>query len=295
MSGGDEQRAPARACGWSSRRPLQLTCRTATPCCHPPTHHAQVSAAVSPDNEQTNSFRECVLIRHPRRDGEYAFAFITGQTVLQVRGARWRSGRACRCGRALLLSCWGLPCAAGRAPQAADLPRVCTAAAPRPQTAEGERTLYCCYVPTSEQAPRAFQHTCLGAGRRAGGAPAWAASPCPHLPGMTKCMGGTSRLPLLPSCTPAHRLPLPCTSPLRSPAWLQTMSTLETSSCWGMPISSATTCLVRAVVESWRRRLTTHTDWQTSHCIAHAGGGGWRCARTHDTLLCCVWSGRPPR
>ena len=28
--------------------------------------------------------RECVIIRHPRRDGEYAFAFITGQTLLQL-------------------------------------------------------------------------------------------------------------------------------------------------------------------------------------------------------------------
>lgn len=44
----------------------------------------QVSAAVSPDNEQANSFRECVIIRHPRRDGEFAFAFITGQTLLQT-------------------------------------------------------------------------------------------------------------------------------------------------------------------------------------------------------------------
>ncbi len=44
----------------------------------------QVSAAVSPDNEATNSFRECVIIRHPRRDCEFALAFITGQTVLQV-------------------------------------------------------------------------------------------------------------------------------------------------------------------------------------------------------------------
>lgn len=25
-----------------------------------------------------------MIIRHPRRDGEFAFAFITGQTVLQV-------------------------------------------------------------------------------------------------------------------------------------------------------------------------------------------------------------------
>ncbi|KFM27995.1 hypothetical protein F751_0681 [Auxenochlorella protothecoides] len=41
----------------------------------------QVSAAVSPDNEATHSFRECVLIRHPRH-GEYAFGFITGQTKM---------------------------------------------------------------------------------------------------------------------------------------------------------------------------------------------------------------------
>jgi uncharacterized membrane protein len=37
----------------------------------------QVSTAVSPD-EATNSFRECVLVRHPR-DGSYAFGFITGK------------------------------------------------------------------------------------------------------------------------------------------------------------------------------------------------------------------------
>lgn len=43
----------------------------------------QVSGAVNPANESTASFRECVLIRHPRH-GEYAFAFITGTTVLQV-------------------------------------------------------------------------------------------------------------------------------------------------------------------------------------------------------------------
>ncbi|BDA46066.1 Protein LIKE COV 2 [Coccomyxa sp. Obi] len=42
----------------------------------------QVSSAVNPANESTASFRECVLIRHPRH-GEYAFAFITGTTVLQ--------------------------------------------------------------------------------------------------------------------------------------------------------------------------------------------------------------------
>ncbi len=40
----------------------------------------QISAAVSPDNA-ANSFRECVVIRHPR-SGEYALAFITGQTTL---------------------------------------------------------------------------------------------------------------------------------------------------------------------------------------------------------------------
>ena len=55
----------------------------------------QVSAAVSPDNEATNSFRECVIIRHPRRDGEFAFAFITGQTVLQVGGPP--AGALCCC------------------------------------------------------------------------------------------------------------------------------------------------------------------------------------------------------
>ena len=44
----------------------------------------QVSAAVNPANETTQSFRECVLIRHPR-NGEYAFGFITGSTLLQVR------------------------------------------------------------------------------------------------------------------------------------------------------------------------------------------------------------------
>ncbi|DBA93546.1 hypothetical protein WJX82_008734 [Trebouxia sp. C0006] len=42
----------------------------------------QVSAAVNPANETTQSFRECVLIRHPR-NGEYAFGFITGSTLLQ--------------------------------------------------------------------------------------------------------------------------------------------------------------------------------------------------------------------
>ena len=44
----------------------------------------QVSAAVNPSNETAQSFRECVIIRHPRH-GEFAFGFITGQTTLQVR------------------------------------------------------------------------------------------------------------------------------------------------------------------------------------------------------------------
>lgn len=44
---------------------------------------AQVSGAVNPSNETSASFRECVIIRHPRH-GEYAIGFITGQTLLQV-------------------------------------------------------------------------------------------------------------------------------------------------------------------------------------------------------------------
>ncbi len=50
----------------------------------------QVSAAVNPANESTKSFRECVIIRHPRA-GEFAFAFVTGQTVLQVGGQPHKS------------------------------------------------------------------------------------------------------------------------------------------------------------------------------------------------------------
>lgn len=45
---------------------------------------AQVSAAVNPANEGSQSFQECVLIRHPRH-GEFAFGFITGSTSLRVR------------------------------------------------------------------------------------------------------------------------------------------------------------------------------------------------------------------
>ncbi|KAL6762059.1 hypothetical protein V8C86DRAFT_715890 [Haematococcus lacustris] len=43
----------------------------------------QVSAALNPDNEAAKAFQECVLIRHPRQ-GEFAWAFITGRTVLQA-------------------------------------------------------------------------------------------------------------------------------------------------------------------------------------------------------------------
>lgn len=42
----------------------------------------QVSGAVNPGNDSA-SFRECVIIRHPRQ-GEFAIGFITGQTLLQV-------------------------------------------------------------------------------------------------------------------------------------------------------------------------------------------------------------------
>eukprot|EP00951_Prasinocladus_malaysianus_P008247 scaffold59587_cov43-Prasinocladus_malaysianus.AAC.1 len=43
----------------------------------------QISAAVNPNQEQAKAFKECVIIKHPRH-GEYAFAFITGTTTLQV-------------------------------------------------------------------------------------------------------------------------------------------------------------------------------------------------------------------
>ena len=63
---------------------------------------------MSPDNEAANSFRECVLIRHPRRDGEYAFAFITGQTVLQVRLGLQLILELCGVQGCVQLSCpWG--------------------------------------------------------------------------------------------------------------------------------------------------------------------------------------------
>lgn len=42
----------------------------------------QISGAIG-GSESTQSFREVVLIQHPRR-GEYAFAFITGTTTLQT-------------------------------------------------------------------------------------------------------------------------------------------------------------------------------------------------------------------
>lgn len=61
----------------------------------------QVSGALNPDsNEGSKAFQECVLARHPRH-GEYAIAFITGRTVLQVGG--WVAED---CGRCLGLACY---------------------------------------------------------------------------------------------------------------------------------------------------------------------------------------------
>ena len=45
----------------------------------------QVSAALNPENEAAKAFQECCLIRHPRH-GEWAFGFVTGKTMLQVKG-----------------------------------------------------------------------------------------------------------------------------------------------------------------------------------------------------------------
>jgi len=46
----------------------------------------QVSGALNPDSsESSKAFQECVLARHPRH-GEFAIAFITGRTILQVSG-----------------------------------------------------------------------------------------------------------------------------------------------------------------------------------------------------------------
>lgn len=54
----------------------------------------QVSGALNPENgEGSKAFQECVLARHPRH-GEFAIAFITGRTVLQVRGLGRMAGRA---------------------------------------------------------------------------------------------------------------------------------------------------------------------------------------------------------
>lgn len=53
----------------------------------------QVTGGLNPENGETKSFRECVIIRHPRH-GEYAVAFITGETVFQVRNGCSRTGMA---------------------------------------------------------------------------------------------------------------------------------------------------------------------------------------------------------
>ena len=77
------------------------------PAAHSPAADAgpaeQVSAAVNPANEGSQSFQECVLIRHPRH-GEFAFGFITGSTSLQARAhpalLPWMVGEALSLGAA---------------------------------------------------------------------------------------------------------------------------------------------------------------------------------------------------
>jgi len=43
----------------------------------------QVTAGLNPENAEAKSFRECVMIKHPRH-GEYAIGFITGETLLRL-------------------------------------------------------------------------------------------------------------------------------------------------------------------------------------------------------------------
>ena len=85
----------------------------------------QVTAGLNPENENAKSFRECVLIRHPRH-GEYAFGFITGETILQV-GAQLSAA-----------VCWA-PSFHPRMPEST-LPL---------QMPQGESKLYSVYVPTN--------------------------------------------------------------------------------------------------------------------------------------------------
>jgi uncharacterized membrane protein len=42
-----------------------------------------MSGALNPDAGDGKAFQEAVIVRHPRH-GEYAIAFVTGRTVLQV-------------------------------------------------------------------------------------------------------------------------------------------------------------------------------------------------------------------
>lgn len=64
----------------------QLICAVYVSVCVMP---VQVSGALNPDSsESSKAFQECVLARHPRH-GEFAIAFITGRTVLQVRLSQW--------------------------------------------------------------------------------------------------------------------------------------------------------------------------------------------------------------
>lgn len=43
----------------------------------------QVTAGLNPENAEAKSFRECVMVRHPRH-GEYAIGFITAETILRL-------------------------------------------------------------------------------------------------------------------------------------------------------------------------------------------------------------------
>ena len=92
----------------------------------------QVTAGLNPENENAKSFRECVVIRHPRH-GEYAIAFITGETVFQVR-----NNVCCKL------------CQSIASGASSPLQTNATHMSPHPlQTAKGDMKLYSVYVPTN--------------------------------------------------------------------------------------------------------------------------------------------------
>lgn len=43
----------------------------------------QVTGGLNPEDPESKSFRECVMIKHPRH-GEYAIGFITAETILRL-------------------------------------------------------------------------------------------------------------------------------------------------------------------------------------------------------------------